>query len=189
MRCFRDRVAERRICGAVTAIVAIYGALWVPSDASAQAVASQSDTLASAPLSTSQSMRLLLEDVNSIHYLRSTIRDEVDWEKFWARMVGDGAHAPMRPPVDFSREMLVLVSNGVTKNYNTIGITKVAVGRDSLVIHVLSRVNVPPGCYYDGAYSPMAIVRVPKSELPARFVEDRIDEECGYTRPLRPPQH
>jgi len=188
MRCAWGSMAERCISGAVIVVVAIHCSVWLPVGASAQPVAIQADTLAIAPLSTSESMKLLLEDVSSIHYvLRATIRDEDDWEKFWVRMVGHGAQAPMRPTVDFSREMLILASDGVTKNYNTVGIAKVKVDHDSLVIHVLTRVNVSPGCYYDAAYAPLAIVRVPKNELPARFVEDGIDDKCGYSMPLRPP--
>jgi len=187
MRCLRDNPAEVRVSDLLAALIAIQCALWLPSKSNAQDVAIAPDTLAIAPLATSQSIRLLLEDANNIDYLRETIRDEDGWERFWDRMVGHGARAPRRPSVDFSREMVILASNGETKNYNTVAIAKVVVGRDSLEVHVLTRVNVPPGCYYDAVYSPLAIVRVPRNELPVQFVDDRIDEKCGYKLPLRPP--
>lgn len=173
--------------GALVIILAIQCSWLLPAGAIAQGAPSQPDTLVITPVSTSQSVRMLLQDVENIHYLRSTIRDEAGWEKFWDQMIGDHPKAPVRPTVDFSREMLILASDGVMKNYNTVGIAKVVDDRDSLVVYVLSRVNVSPGCYYDGAFSPISIVRVPKSELPARFVEDRIDEKCGYAMPVRPP--
>ena len=49
--------------GAVVAVIAMHCFLSLPATASAQAAAIQPDTLAVAPLSTSQSIKLLLEDV------------------------------------------------------------------------------------------------------------------------------
>lgn len=168
-------------------LTAVRLSVWQPQLLAAQDRTQTEHSVPIVPLSTVEPIVLALQDVwNFQDPVRTTIRDQEHWEKFWDQAFGHASSAPARPSVDFSREMLVLASNGQRQNYDEVAITSVVMSNDSLVVHVRSRANVPPGCNYDAVFSPMAIVRIPKDGRPTRFVEERIDELCGHPT-LRPP--
>jgi hypothetical protein len=124
----------------------------------------------------------LLYDVQRVrNRMRTVIRDSAAWSAF-ARTVGDTSFAIL-PSVDFEHQMLIVASNGLRNSGEFIAIERVDMRRDTLVVHVLTRVHVPPECHDDALYAPMAIVRAPHDTRPVAFVETKRDEGCDF--PMR----
>jgi hypothetical protein len=86
------------------------------------------------------------------------------------------------PPVDFAREMLIVAMHGEANAGAGIAIPEVVVRRDTLVAVVVSITGIYPSCLTDGAVTPVAIVRVPRSERPLSFVERTEERECARYR-------
>ena len=139
------------------------------------------DSLPLEPLSTDSRVIERLKDVNGArHWMRTVIRDSAAWSAF-AQTIGDRSHAIL-PRIDFEHQMLIAASNGWRNSGEFISIERVDVRKDTLVVHVLTRVHVLPECRDASMYAPMAIVRVPHDRRPAVFVERKRDEGCDVLR-------
>jgi hypothetical protein len=147
----------------------------------------KADSLPIAPLSTSDQIVYLLTNVPGVHQgVRTAIRDSASWRAFWsqATLAGQpGGGHPALPTIDFSKYMLLVASDGFLNSGSTIAITRVDGRRDSLVAAIRVRTGVMPRCRETAAYAPMAVVRVPRDNRPVMFVEQTVDEQCGFTDP------
>ena len=148
-------------------------------------MAGQLDSLPIAPLSTSESIVGLLRNVPGVHgYVRRVIRDNQTWRAFWDSATVRSLNAPGQarlaaPKVDFGREMLIVASDGMRRNYDEINVVGVIRRPDNLVVQVRTRTNLAKGCVLESLWAPMAIVRVPKDPRSVSFVEQTVDEQCG----------
>jgi hypothetical protein len=142
------------------------------------------DSVPITPLSTSDVIVGFLRDVPGMHRVeRRVIRDEKSWQAFWdtATVGNQYGNLPLRPAVSFDKEMLIIASTGLHRNYDEISVVRVERAADTLVVHVQRRINFHKGCMLDLLWAPVAIVRLPRDARPVRFVEQVIDQKCGYT--------
>jgi hypothetical protein len=99
------------------------------------------------------------------------IQDKAAWEKVWAKHAGEGRAPGSLPEVDFSKDMVILVTMG-RKNTGGYGIqiTQVEPVGNKLQISV-KRTNPPPGAMTIQALTaPFHMVAVPRSDLVPEFV-------------------
>jgi hypothetical protein len=107
---------------------------------------------------------------------REVIKDAAAWEKLWAQHAAP-TRGGERPQVDFSKEMVILVTMGrqTTGGY-AIEITKVEPDREHLRI-MIKRTSPPPDAMTIQALTaPFHIVAVPRSDLEPRFIEGKLPE-------------
>jgi hypothetical protein len=118
---------------------------------------------------------------------RLVARDSVTWDSLWTRITADRVFVtegdsmrPVRfplPPVDFSRDMVIVVSQGPMPSlqYGT-RIERVRVlGRELRVDVCNWRPSRDAVQFWEVPY-PVDIVRVPRSALPVRFVDHRTGD-------------
>ncbi len=104
---------------------------------------------------------------------RTVVRDSRRWAEVWARTFVGRAEVPPRPPIDFSREMVVVAAQGAqgSSGYD-ISIDRAASSDDGIAVYVTT---TSPGerCVVLAVItSPVVIVRIPRSESDVRFIED-----------------
>jgi hypothetical protein len=133
---------------------------------------------------------------------RLVVRDSVTWDSLWTRITAERIYRtegdsmrPVRfplPPVDFSRDMVIVVSQGPMPSLQYgMRIERVRVSGRELRVDVC---NWHPGRdavqFWEVPY-PLDIVRVARSALPVRFVDHRtVDRRAergasGFPRCLR----
>ncbi len=98
------------------------------------------------------------------------IQDQATWEKVWAKHAAGGRAPGSLPEVDFSKDMVILVTMG-RKNTGgySIQITRVEPVGNKLRITV-KRTSPPPGAMTIQALTaPFNMVAVPKSDLAPEF--------------------
>jgi hypothetical protein len=105
---------------------------------------------------------------------RLVIRNEAEWRRTWAQLVGHIAPAPEPPPVDFTNEMVIVVAMGTRPTAGNM-IRVARVGRSSGVTYV-DVVSETPSVRCKASQrltSPADVVVVPRIEEPVAFVETR----------------
>ena len=101
------------------------------------------------------------------------VRDAATWQATWSEL--HGASAPPLPPVDFSREMvLVAIGPGCC---GSVEISSVERGGRELVAHGLSRASTDTLCF--AADFSVHVVKLSRFELPVRFA---VAQEAGPCR-------
>jgi len=142
-----------------------------------------SDSVAIRPLSTQDDLVAFLQDVPAIQApIRTVIRDESSWATFWAHATSAGQHVPevmTTPVVDFSREMIIAVSDGLRPAGTYVSVARIETVGRTLVVHILLRTHIPPACMTAGGYAPLALVRIARSDLPVTFVETEESRNCA----------
>ena len=110
---------------------------------------------------------------------RLVVKTADEWSKVWSRIVSNHGPTPPVPEIDFSREMLLVAAMG-TRPTGGYSIEIEAVDRDSASITAGVRKRSPgKNCGTISALTaPVAIVRIPRSEKPVRFVEETIATNC-----------
>ena len=111
--------------------------------------------------------------------LQMVIRDQASWSTLWRHVTASRSGSSNPPSVDFSRDMLLVASDGAIRDWERISIAEVDPGMDTLVVHVRVQIYVAQRCNESAMFRPVAIVRVPRDPRPARFVERVIDEGCS----------
>jgi hypothetical protein len=111
--------------------------------------------------------------------VRLVVQDSTDWGAIWRRIVGPNTSA-VRPEIDFSREMLLIVGMGEQPCMGY-GISVDTVFRDRerrlyAVVRERQR-GVRCGCLNE-VVSPVDIIRVPKTARPVTFLERRETNVC-----------
>src|SRR5262245_26037559 len=97
-----------------------------------------------------------------------------DWKKLWAEHTATTQPTPPLPAVDFQGEMVVAVFLGdrPTGGYG-VEITQASAGPKAVVVSVRRMEPAPGSIRAQMVTQPFAIVAVPRSELPVKFVEER----------------
>ena len=102
--------------------------------------------------------------------LRLIVRDAAAWETQWRRATSLQATPPPVPPLDFDREMAVLVAAGRMTPGDQIHVDSAGVQGDYFVVWVRTIVQCRR---FSGNVYPLEIVRVRESDKAPRFVERR----------------
>lgn len=113
------------------------------------------------------------------HSVRLTVQDSADWRAVWARIVGPHSDAPL-PPVDFSREMLLVAAMGEQpcRGY-LINIDTIFRDDEKRIFAVVRERHRGAGCgCLNEVTSPVDIVVVPKTIRPVTFLERRESNVC-----------
>lgn len=110
---------------------------------------------------------------------RIVVRTSAEWTTLWNRIVANHAPKPPVPAIDFEKEMLLVAAMG-TRPTGGHAIEIEAVDRDGSSITASVRTRSPgKNCMTTQALTaPVAIVRIPRSDLPVRFVEEHIVTSC-----------
>jgi hypothetical protein len=110
---------------------------------------------------------------------RLVVKTADEWSRLWTRIVSNHGPTPPTPAIDFSKEMLLVAAMG-TRATGGYSIEIEAVDRDSSGITASVRSRSPgKSCGTTSALTaPVAIVRVPRSDKPVRFVEENILTNC-----------
>ena len=111
---------------------------------------------------------------------RVVVRDSSAWAALWPEILGSHSPKPPLPAVDFSREMLVVVSMGTRSSGGyTIGIDGVRLLGDSLRVDITEQ-SPGPTCGTTAALTaPVALARLERSELPLSYAVSRAVTDCG----------
>lgn len=111
---------------------------------------------------------------------RLVIKTADEWTRVWNRIVSNHGPKPAVPEVDFAKEMVLVAAMG-TRATGGFSIEIEAVDRDSSSITASVRKRAPgKTCGTTAALTaPVAIVRIPRSDKPVRFVEETIATDCG----------
>jgi hypothetical protein len=108
--------------------------------------------------------------------VRLTIRDVDTWRAVWSQATQAQATAPPLPAIDFSRQMVLLVSSGRMKPGDEIHVDSIGKRKGRFFAIVRTTVACQP--FPSSAY-PLEIVRVRRTEGSVVFVERRGKaEDC-----------
>lgn len=108
------------------------------------------------------------------HPHREVIRDSSRWAQVW----GFTGRRESLPPVDFSREMVILAALGAyaSTGYEvTVDSARVADGQHLIYLHTTLNDYCPGGA---AMTAPMDLVRLPRSDLPIRYAEYTVQRKC-----------
>jgi hypothetical protein len=111
--------------------------------------------------------------------VRLAILDTADWEAIWTRMIGKANPAPM-PPVDFSREMLLVVGMGQAPCMGyQINVDTVFRDKDKRIYAVVRERHHGSRCgCLNEVVSPVDVIRVPRTVRPVTFLERQETNVC-----------
>jgi hypothetical protein len=175
-----DRRPAKRALLALLVVTLMTGCPGKTRDEAAQEVTGQ--RLAIRELSRDVRIRTFLQEFpNAKEPRRLAIRDDSSWRSFWTTL-RENVRKPVLervPPVDFAREMLIVAVHGEDNGGAGIAIPEVVLRRDTLVAVVVSITGIYPSCRTDARVTPVAIVRVPRSERPLTFIERTEERECA----------
>jgi hypothetical protein len=117
--------------------------------------------------------------------LRMVIRDREAWLDVWKRIHSPGpTHGPSStvpplPEIDFSREMLIVVTSGARPTGGYGIIVDAAYERHDQFEIVVRTISPGKGCFVTQAVTqPVDIVRLPKTERSVVFREIEVVQEC-----------
>ena len=111
--------------------------------------------------------------------VRLAILDTADWSAIWKRVVGNTSTAPL-PPVDFSREMLLVVGMGQAPCMGyQINVDTVFRDKDKRIYAVVRERSHGSRCgCLNEVVSPVDVVRVPRTVRPVTFLEREETNVC-----------
>ncbi|HEY4306182.1 MAG TPA: hypothetical protein VGM82_17045 [Gemmatimonadaceae bacterium] len=118
--------------------------------------------------------------------VRLAIMDTADWTAVWKRVVGNASTAPV-PPVDFSREMLLVVGMGQAPCMGyQINVDTVFRDKDKRIYAVVRERHHGSRCgCLNEVVSPVDVVRVPRTVRPVTFLERRETNVCEERNELQ----
>lgn len=110
--------------------------------------------------------------------LRLVIRTQAEWADVWHRINANRSSPPAPPPVDFTKEMLLVAAAGRMSPGDQVRIDSVGRGAKNRTITVSIRTTVE--CHpFPGDSYPLEVVRIPKSDGRVVFVEKRVKPDCS----------
>lgn len=108
---------------------------------------------------------------------REVIRDPETWNRTWAEL-REGTSLPAEPPaVDFARDMVILAALGTQGCVSKVTIREVNRQGQELVVNLLEAPPAP-NCVCIVSERPFHLIRLQKSDLPARFEAEQGRTEC-----------
>jgi hypothetical protein len=114
--------------------------------------------------------------------VRLAVMDTADWAAIWKRVVGNSSTAPL-PPVDFSREMLLVVGMGQAPCMGyQINVDTVFRDKDKRIYAVVRERHHGARCgCLNEVVSPVDVIRVPRTVRPVTFLERQETNVCEET--------
>ena len=111
---------------------------------------------------------------------RLVIRDEAAWSDVWTRLVSNSGPKPALPSVDFATEMLIVATLGTRSSGGySIKVTAAEQLTDHIAVTIL-RTSPGRSCGTTAALTaPADVVRMRRSDLPVRFIEQSTVHECS----------
>ena len=106
--------------------------------------------------------------------LREVVRDEARWARLWEQVYAGVTPRPPRPPVDFSRQMLIAVAAGTrpTGGFD-VAVRAVTARGNALEVEVFESCP-PPGAMVSTALTqPVTVVRLDALALAPAFRETK----------------
>lgn len=112
--------------------------------------------------------------------LREVIRTQDAWDALYRRLRGGASPPPPPPSIDFSREMVLVISLGM-RTSGGFGVAVTASQQTPTDIVVTVEETVPgPTCMVTMAITyPFTAVTLPTSDTPVRFVETKKVDSCS----------
>lgn len=108
---------------------------------------------------------------------REVIRDSETWTRVWAEL-REGTSLPAEPPsVSFAREIVILAAMGTQGCVSKVTIRQVTRQGNELVVDLLEAPPAP-NCVCIVSERPFHLIRLQKSDLPARFEAEQGRTEC-----------
>lgn len=108
---------------------------------------------------------------------REVIRDAETWIRTWEEL-REGTSLPAEPPaVDFARDMVILAALGTQGCVSKVTIREVNRQGQELVVNLLEAPPAP-NCVCIVSERPFHLIRLQKSDLPARFEAEQGRTEC-----------
>lgn len=102
------------------------------------------------------------------------IKEQSEWEKYWAHHTGSASPAPKIPKVDFAKEMVIAATMGRQHTGGfSIEITRVEEKDGKLQITIKRTSPKPGGITIQALTAPFCFVVVGKSGLKPEFIEDK----------------
>ncbi len=110
--------------------------------------------------------------------MRDIVRDSARWSKAWAQVQRGNLTVEPLPAVDFSRDMVLIAALGsVGSGGYDVAVDSVAATRSEYLIFV--RTTDPGNCPVTGLLTrPVDMVRVTRTGLPVRFIEQAVVSRC-----------
>jgi hypothetical protein len=107
------------------------------------------------------------------------VRDAATWASLWPEIVGSQRPMPPLPPVDFTRELLLVASMGTRSSGGyTIAIDRLTRAGSTLLVDV-SEQSRGRNCGVTGALTaPVALARMERTVLPVRFRRSQEVTDC-----------
>jgi hypothetical protein len=111
--------------------------------------------------------------------VRLAVLDTADWAAIWKRVVGNASVAPL-PPVDFSREMLLVVGMGQAPCMGyQINVDTVFRDKDKRIYAVVRERHHGARCgCLNEVVSPVDVIKVPRTVRPVTFLERQETNVC-----------
>lgn len=109
--------------------------------------------------------------------VRRIVRDAAGWQALWQQVTSTQPSRLPAPAIDFAREMVVVVASGLTAPGDQIRVDSAGRRGNTFVVIVRTTFECQP---FPPSIYPHEIVRVPRSDLPAEWVErvQRAPERC-----------
>jgi ABC-type glycerol-3-phosphate transport system substrate-binding protein len=108
--------------------------------------------------------------------IRKVIRDTVEWRQIWEQATRLRSNPPARPPIDFSRDFVILAAAGQGRPGDVIHVDSMGYSRKLAVIVVRTTTgcqNIPATAY------PFELARVPRFDGEVAFREQKAKApEC-----------
>ena len=109
---------------------------------------------------------------------REVIRDESAWKAAWATL-REGSSLPEEPPaVDFAHQMVIVAAMETQSCVSKVTIRSVTRTAGALQVDLLEAPPAP-NCTCITSERPIHVVRLERSDLPARFTAERGVTSCG----------
>jgi len=111
---------------------------------------------------------------------RLVVRDSGAWRETWQMIHRPFIPPPPVPPIDFSREMVIVAALG-TRSSEGYEVVLENVREDTAGVEIAVRVNEPaPGCPVSAVLTqPVDLARLPASARPVRFRQRNVVVPCG----------
>lgn len=109
--------------------------------------------------------------------VRRIIRDPGEWQALWRQVISVQPSPLQAPTIDFANEMVVVVAAGLRAPGDQIRVDSTGRRGNTFVVVVRTTVECQP---FPPSIYPHEIVRVPRNNLPAEWVErvQRSPERC-----------
>ena len=104
--------------------------------------------------------------------VRLVVKDASVWESVWGQATYNQASPPPLPPVDFTRDMIIVVGAGRMSPGDQIRVDSIGTRTDDYYVVV---VKITEECQpFPADVYPLEIVRVPRDERPVVFEVRRV---------------